>query len=287
MKTGDTALTGALFMMVACALFAATSLIAKSLGNADFGPALHPFQISAGRFFFAFLCLLPFLVKIRPSFQKVAWKLHIGRSVCGWLGVSALFAAATQMPLADATAISFLSPVVTMIFAILLLKEVVPASRWIYVALSFVGMALITRPGSDTFQPAALIAFASACFMGIEAIFIKKLADNDIPLRILVINNGIGATISVTIALTVWISPTTSQWALLALLGMVMVTGQTCFIQSMKRGKASFVAPFMYVTPVFAALYDYLLFGEIVSSLSSFGILLIISSAILQSKRFS
>jgi len=277
-------LIGALFMVAACSLFAVTSLIAKALGNDMLGPALHPFQISAGRFFFAFLCLMPVALLVRPSFRKANWKLHFGRSICGWLGVSAVFAAAARMPLADATAISFLSPIITMILAVFILREVIPAGRWLLVLLSFAGMGLITRPGMDAFQPAALIAFVSACFMGMEMIFIKKLADTEHPVRILIINNGIGATVSVTIALAFWTFPSPLQWGLLALLGATMVTGQSCFIQSMKRGNASFVAPFMYVTPVFAALYDYWLFGEIVSLISSFGITMIIVSAVLQSR---
>ncbi len=278
-------LIGALFMVVACSLLAVTSLIAKTLGNDTIGPALHGFQISAGRFFFAFLCLMPVAALVRPSFRNANWKLHFGRSICGWLGVSAVFAAAARMPLADATAISFLSPIITMILAVFILREIIPAGRWLLVIMSFAGMGLITRPGMEAFQPAALIAFISACFMGLEMIFIKKLADTEHPVRILIINNGIGATVSVSMALAFWAVPSPLQWGLLALLGATMVTGQSCFIQSMKRGNASFVAPFMYVTPVFAALYDYWLFGEIVSLVSGFGITMIIISAVLQSRR--
>lgn len=274
-----------LFMIVACSLFAVTSVIAKYLGNAEAINALHPLQISAGRFSFAFLSLLPFLIWKTPSYKGVPWLLHGGRSICGWLGVSCMFAAAARMPLAEASTISFLSPIATMILAIWILKEKVPGTRWIWVSLSFAGMVLITRPGTEAFQPAAFIALASACFMGIEAIFIKRLSDNEPPLRILSINNAIGALVAISVATTVWVTPTSEQWFLLFLLGSVMVTGQSLFIQSMKRGSASFVAPFMYTMPMFAAIYDFLIFGDFVSSLSAFGIFIIIGSAVIQSRQ--
>lgn len=114
-------------MVGASALVAATSLIAKALGTgvqADM--PLDAFQISAGRFVFAFLALCTVYAlapRRRPSFSGAHWRRHLLRSLCGWLGVTAMFAAVARMPIADATAISFLSPLVTMLFAVMLLGE--------------------------------------------------------------------------------------------------------------------------------------------------------------------
>ena len=118
-------------MIVCSALVAATTLLAKALGRGVFdSSSLHPLQISAGRFLFAWLVLAPVVIWQRPGFRGVAWRTHIGRSICGWAGVSCLFAAAGMMALADATAISFLSPVVTMLLAIPLLGERIGRWRW-------------------------------------------------------------------------------------------------------------------------------------------------------------
>lgn len=276
---------GLLLMLCAAALIAVTSLMAKALGRGLGGPELHPAQISAGRFCFAFATLIPVLLWARPSFRGAPWRVHVGRSFFGWIGVSFLFAAAAQMPLADANAISFLSPIVAMALSIPFLGEKVGPKRWSAAALSLFGALVLTRPGTEAFQPAAVLALLSAFFMGIEVIFIKKLSNGEPPLRILAINNGIGAAISVSVASFFWIAPSQSQWFLLIALGMTMVTAQFCFILSMKRADASFVIPILYATPVFAALYDFAVFDQPLTILSVIGIAIIVTGALILVRR--
>lgn len=113
-------------MFTAGAFVAGTSLLAKALGlPGGTGPGLDPFQISAGRFVFGLATLLLFLSAVpahRPKIGGAKWRWHLMRSVCGWLGVTLMFAAVARMPVAEATAISFLSPLVAMGLAIPMLE---------------------------------------------------------------------------------------------------------------------------------------------------------------------
>lgn len=272
---------GAALMIASCALIAATTLMAKALGRGVDGSALHPLQVSAGRFCFAFLALLPIVAWLRPGFRGARWAIHLGRSLCGWAGISCLFAAAALMPLADATALSFLSPLITMLLAIPLLGERVGPWRWGAAGIALCGALILIRPGSDAFQAAALIALAAAVFLGLEAILIKRLSDGEPPIRILTINNAIGATVSLAAASLVWVAPTSQQWAVLALLGITMLSAQTFFIQSMKQGDASSVMPFFYATLVFAAVYDFVVFGDLPTFAGVIGAGLIVGGALL------
>ena len=272
-------------MVLSCALIAAGTLLAKALGRGVDGTALHPLQVSAGRFCFAFLTLVPFVAWLRPRFRGAAWSVHIGRSLCGWAGISCLFAAAAVMPLADATAISFLSPLVTMLLAMPLLGERVGPWRWAAAGIGLCGALILIRPGTESFQAAALIALAAAGFMGFEAILIKRLSNREPPIRILAVNNAIGATISATAAAFVWITPSTMQWLTLAGLGVTIVAGQALFIQAMRLAEASFVIPFFYATLVFAALYDLAVFGQVPAATSLLGAGLIVGAALLQAAR--
>ena len=274
-------IAGALLMVLSCALIAATTLMAKALGRGIDGAELHPLQVSAGRFCFAFLALLPLVAWQRPTFRGAAWPVHLGRSLCGWAGVTCLFAAAARMPLADATAISFLSPLITMLLAIPLLGERVGPWRWGAAGLAFCGALILVRPGSSAFQAAALIALAAAFFMGLEAILIKRLSGREPALRILTINNAIGATVSLTAASLVWVPPSPAQWGLLATLGVTMVLAQSLFIQSMKRAEASLVISFFYVTLVFAAAYDFAVFGDLPTAVSLAGAGFIVGGGLL------
>lgn len=267
-------------MVLACALVAGTTLIAKLLGPAAGQNALHPLQVSAGRFAFAFLALLPFVAVMRPSLAGARWGNHILRVLFGWAGVSCLFAAAAVMRLADATAISFLNPIIAMILSIPLLGEKVGPWRWAAAAVAFAGAVILTEPGSDAFQPIAGIALVAAFFMGAEAILIKKLADSEPPLRILIINNGIGAVLAMSAASFVWRAPTTEQWFLLAAIGCMMVSVQTLFIQALRRGDASFVMPFFYTTLVFAGLYDFIAFSQAPNLAGWIGAGLIVAGAL-------
>lgn len=275
-------------MIGAAALIAMTSIMGKSLGvEGSIGDALHPLQVSAGRFAFAAMTLGFFLLAVpssRPNFKGTNWSLHLMRSLCGWSGVTAMFAAVAQMPVAEATAISFLSPIVTMGLAALLLKEHVGIRKVLASLLALLGAILILRPGTEAFQVAGLFALLAAALMGLEAIFIKRLTGNEPAMRILIINNIMGSAIAVTVAAFVWTQPTNLQWVLLVALGVVMVSGQSLFIQSMKRGEASLVMPAFYFVLVFAGLYDLALFSVIPNVFAFVGAAMIILSALLLSR---
>jgi len=277
-----------LIMICASALIAATSLIAKSLGTeTETNAALHPLLVSAGRFCFAlvglmaFICLRP---KSRPSFKGAHWRWHFARTSCGWLGISCMFAAVASMPVAEATAISFLAPPIAMILAIFMLGEGLTTRKLVAVALAGMGGLLILRPGSDAFQIAGLYALAAAVFMAFETMFIKRLSDREPALRILILNNALGATIAVIAACFIWTSPAMEQWMLLILLGLVMVSGQALFIQSMKRAQASALMPAFYSILVFAALYDWVLNAVIPSNVAIVGGVLIVAGALALTK---
>ncbi|GHD56792.1 transporter RarD family, DMT superfamily protein [Thalassobaculum fulvum] len=274
----------ALLMLTAAALVAVTTLLAKALGRGVGGEPLPPFMVSGGRFAFAWLTLLPFVAWMRPSFEGAAWKLHAARSFCGWAGVSGMFAAAAVLPLADATAISFLNPMIAMVLAIPLLGERIGPWRWGAAATALLGAVVLIRPGLAAFQPYSLVALAAAVFMAFEVVVVKMLAGGSTkagepPIRILFINNSIGATISLAAAATVWVWPSPAQWPMLAAIGVVMLSVQALFIQALKRADASFVMPFFYATLIFASAYDAAVFGDLPTALSVLGAALIVAGA--------
>lgn len=279
----------ALFMTGAASLVAATTLMAKVLGQNLLGDPLPGFMVSAGRFLFAWLALVPVIAIMRPGFQGTRWKLHAARSVAGWATVTCIFTAAALMPLGDATAISFLNPLIAMVLAIPLLGERVGPWRWGAAGMAVLGALVLIRPGVAAFQPAALIALAAALFGAFEVIFIKMLAGRsdtgnggggEPAIRILFVNNTIGAAVAGCVALTVWQWPTPQQWLVLAAIGVVMVTAQSLFIQAMKRADASYVMPFFYAALVFAALYDAAVFEVVPVPLSILGAVLIVTGAV-------
>lgn len=266
-------------MLTATAFIAGTMVMAKSLGTDVLGPALHPLQISHGRFLFAFTAIATAAAVFRPKIANPHWLLHIGRTVFGWGGVTLMFAAVAYIPLSDATAISFLNPVFGMLLAIPLLGERVGRWRWLAAFMALIGALILLRPGLDTFQAAGLLALGAAIVMGMELIFIKKLANREPAFQILLINNAIGVCIATLAVLPVWVMPTTAQWGALAGLGVLMATAQTCFVNAVARADASFVTPFSYITLIFSTLYDLLIFDVWPDWVSGLGALIILSGA--------
>lgn len=269
------------FMIVMTALLAGTSILAKALGQDTFGPAMHPLQISHGRFLFAFITFLLAAAVIRPKFTRPNFGIHFVRSFCGWASVSLLFAAITYIPLSDATAISFLSPVFAMMLAIPLLREHVGPVRWSAAAIALVGAVVLLRPAPDSFQPAAVMALCAASFMGMELVLVKILTGRERPMQILLVNNAIGLTIASIAAVFVWVNPELEQWAALAALGVMMSLAQVCFIQSLRRAEASFVAPFAYSTLIFATIYDFVVFDVVPDIISVIGAGIIVAGAVM------
>lgn len=269
------------FMIAATALIAGTTLLAKALGTETLGPALHPLQVSFGRFLFAWLVIAATTAALRPRLTRPDLKTHTARTLCGWSGVTLMFAAAAAIPLADATAISFLNPIFGMILAIPLLGERVGKWRWLAAAIAFGGALILIRPGQGGIEPGALLALGAALALGLELIFIKRLSGRERPLQILLVNNTIGLCIATAAVLWVWQPPTPQQWAGMAAIGTVMAAAQFCFVSAMARAEASFVTPFSYLTLVFAALYDAALFGVLPTPLSGIGAATIIAGAAL------
>lgn len=268
-------------MLVATAFIAATTVLAKALGTDVLGPALHPLQISHGRFVFALMTFGTAALIMRPKLRRPNLKLHVLRTFFGWGGITMIFGAVAFMPLSDATAISFLNPVFAMMLAFPLLGERVGPIRWGAAAIALAGALILLRPGSGGIQPAALIALAAAVVLGLEVIMIKKLASTEAPFQILLVNNAIGLGISSLAVLPVWQPPTPAQWLALAGVGVAMATSQTMFVNSMARADTSLVLPLTYVTLIFAALFDLIFFSVWPDYVSIIGAAVIISGAAL------
>ena len=264
------------FMLVSAAFIAGTMLFAKALGTGALGDVaigvpLHPLQVSFGRFCFAWMAIAGAAAILRPRLTRPHWRWHITRNICGLIGVTLMFAAAAAIPLADATAISFLNPVFAMIFAIALLGERVGPWRWLAAAIGVLGATILIRPGADGLQVGALLALGAAVLFGLEAIFIKRLSGRETPLQILLVNNSLGVLMVSALVWAVWQWPSTLQWASMAALGALMAMAQFCYVNAVGRAEASFIAPFAYATLVFAAIYDFAVFGAVPMALSYLG----------------
>ncbi len=286
------ALVIAVLSMLGCTLLiAATTLLAKAMGNGTLGMAIHPLMISQARFVFGFLTVALVLGLRRgaglvawqetPATRAPKWHIHALRTALGWAGGGLMFAAATQMPLADVSALSFLSPVATLLFAVPFLGERVGPWRWGAAGVAMLGALVLLRPGAGVIQPAALLALGAAAAMGVESIVIKRLAISEPPGRTMLINNGMGAVLASTVALPVFVWPQgAGLWAAIVAMGSVMVTAQILLLHANRKADASFLAPFFYLTLVWAAAYDILFFDLWPDAVSIIGAAIVVAGGL-------
>ncbi|MEL6168273.1 MAG: DMT family transporter [Pseudomonadota bacterium] len=268
------------FMLLAAFLIAVSTFCAKLLGTDLLGDPLHPIQVTHGRFAFALLAIggVAVLRGHLPSTMQLP--LHLARTLCGATGVTLMFAAVAMIPLADATAISFLNPVFAMVLAIFILGEKVGPWRWGAATVAFFGTVILLRPGLGVFEIGAFLALAAALALGLEITIIKRLSGREPALNILLINNLIGFTLASAAVLFVWSPPTLTQLGALAGVGLFMAGAQTCYVNALARAEASFVVPFSYATLIFAAGLDYLVFRALPGPFTVLGSALIIGAGI-------
>jgi drug/metabolite transporter (DMT)-like permease len=154
-------------MLGATAFLAGTTLLAKALGTDTLGPPLHPVQVSFGRFLLRLARHCHDLSRSAShASRKVHWPIHVARVACGFTGVTLMFAAAAMIPLADATAISFLNPG-------LLHDPRHPASGRKHrplalacgAAIALLGALILIRPGA-AIEIGAIFALGAALFLG-------------------------------------------------------------------------------------------------------------------------
>ena len=269
-------------MLGASFCFACAAILTKSLGTNVFGEGVHPLQIAHARFFFSFIFLVSFWYIFKPRVKFLNVKLHLLRSIFGWLGVSILFTSILYIPVSDATALTFLNPIFAMIFAVLIFKEKVGLIRWGAALFSFSGGLLLLRPSLDlSVDPVALLCLFGALIMGLEIICIKILSGKDSVFTILILNNFFAMCIGTLVVPFFFVLPGFLESFVLLTIGIFMLTGQFCFINSLKGAETSFLMPFFYTTLIFVISLDLIIFNSLPDKISYIGAFIIILGSII------
>jgi len=209
-------------------------------------------------------------------------KIQIVRGVVLLFSSFCFISALRWLPLADATAINYTTPVVVVLLSVLLLGERMTASRWAFVAAGFIGMLLIVRPGASVFQGGSLFALASAGCYAIFQILTRKLRRDD-P-RVTLFYPALCAIVIAPVVLPFADFRADMTWVdvgLVALFGAIATTGHFLFIRAFQLAPASALTPFTYAQLVWAVLLGWLAFGNFPDRTSFAGIAIIAGSGLL------
>ena len=227
-------------------------------------PAL---QLVWGYFFgiFASLCILA-AAKGRRLPRQLATRrplLHLGRVGLLVISISLLFVALTYMSLADATAISFTSPLFITLLAIPILGEKVDKVRWLAVLGGLCGVLVVVRPGSGLASWVSLLPLFGALAFAAFQIATRLLAATENTFATLFYTGLFGLLWSSLALPFVWVSPQPWHWLAFLLQGALGVAAHLCMIKAFAVAEASLLAPFNYSKLIWAAAAGYLVFDAI------------------------
>jgi drug/metabolite transporter (DMT)-like permease len=238
-------------------------------------------QIIWARYAFA---LPPMLLLSSPwrwrRMRRGRLDLQLARGVLPVVAGLAIVLSLRTVPLADATAITFVTPLLVTALSIPLLGETVGWHRWAAVVVGFVGVVVVARPGAGAFQWAALLPLCTALGFAIYQILTKKLTPIADPRASFAFTMVVGFVIVSVAQLFVWRTPSGEALALMAVSGLLYGGSHYAIIRSYEGAQASTLAPFVYAQIVGAMLFGYVVFGDVPDALTFLGTAIIIASGL-------
>jgi len=167
------------------------------------------------------------------------------------------------LPLADASAIGFISPLLTSMLAIPILGEVVGLHRWIGGIVGLIGVIIVVRPGTGAFHPAAILVLLSSASWAFSSVLTRVLVGVDSPTATLVWSAATGAIVLTVVQPFDFAIPTAWHLVLLLTLGTIASGGQYLTVLAYRYAAASVLAPFNYVQLVWSTALGYLVFAAV------------------------
>ena len=250
---------GAFWMMAAGIMFVGASATVRHLSD-----DMHIFEIAFFRSVFGIVFMLPWLTRVGLSAMRTR---HTGRYMLrGVTSVSAMFCwfgALAAMPIADATSISFATPIFIALAAVIFLKEPMRRHRWVGLLAGFAGTLIILRPGFVEIGFGAALVLGSAVFIAWSSIIIKIVGRDDRPDTIALYQVVYMLPLSLVPALFFWRWPSAEQWFWAALVGLLSTFAQRALTRSYAAADASAVAPFDFLRLPFATVLGFMVFMEL------------------------
>lgn len=248
-----------LLAVAAVALFSCSDVMAKLLRQ-----SLPAVEIAWLRY--ASFAGLAAGLAARGRFAGLRAKRPVLQAVRGvaLLGSALLFIAGLGfLPVAEATAVAFVSPAFITALSIPFLGEQVGVRRWAAVLLGLAGVLIVVRPGGGAVQPATAFPLLSALCWAVTIIATRRMGTADRADTTLLWSALIGLALLSALVPFGFVPPTAGQLGTGLALGACSSVGQYLVILAYRRAPASTLAPFSYVQLLFSSVLGFLVFGTV------------------------
>jgi len=214
----------------------------------------------------------------RPGLQALRALGVMGSSILFIMGLAFL-------PMAEATAISFVSPLMVTALSIPILGEVVGWRRWSAVAVGLLGVLIVVRPGTGAFDTAAIFPLLSAASWAVALVVTRKMSGADGPLVALTYAAIVGLLVTSAIVPFEWVNPGWREIGLALVTGGASTIAQWLVVLAFQKARASVLAPFSYSQLVWSGLLGFLVFGSVPDGWTLIGAAVIIASGLYTAHR--
>jgi len=184
---------------------------------------------------------------------------HLSRALIQFLSMVAIFTAFRMMPLTDAVAITFASPLFMTVLSIPLLGERVRLHRWGAVLFGFVGVLVMVHPGPGMLESGAVFALANAFLGALVTIALRRMSVTESSSTLVFYQLAITTGFSLLLLPFGWVTPRWSDLAMLGAIGIASGVGQFWWTQAYRYAPASVAAPFSYTSMIWAVMFDVLI----------------------------
>lgn len=225
------------------------------------------------------------------------WKLLIARGLILLTSYTSYYMAFPALPLAEAVALFFISPIFVTLLASIMLGERVTPRAWAAVIAGFVGVLIILRPGTGLFEPAALLSLFSAASYAFSMVLARKYgADEPTTVMAFYVNAvylvaaaliaGLFSTLGITgfghpsldFLVRPWAMPGTRDLFLMGLCGVIAALAMSLLTHAYRMAKANLVTVFEYTGMVWVPLWGFMLFAEVPRVTTVIGTAIIIAA---------
>ncbi len=290
------ALTGILFAIGGTLIFSVNDVSIKFLSN---GYALH--QVILIRAFVAMTFILTVVGISQRGFAQLVTgrpRMHLMRVVIVMISNVTYFVGLSTMPLADAVAVAYVSPIIITLLSIVFLGEKVGPRRWAAVIIGMVGVIVMLRPGAGVIQPAALLVLISAVMYASGNLLVRHMGGTESAMTLSFYVQAGFIVVSLCMGLWVgdghlaekdglwaflfrpWIWPPLHDWPVFLATGLSVGIGGLMVTQAYRTTEAGLIAPFEYVGMPLAILWGLLVFDTFPDAVSWVGIALICGSGL-------
>ena len=187
----------------------------------------------------------------------------------------------TTIPLAETYSLAFLAPLFITFLSVIVLKEKIAAVRWFLVALSFVGVLIVVRPGFREIGLGHVAALGCAVCAASSNTILRLISNRERQLPIIVLNGVYQIALNAGLMLfTGFVIPSVTAVLLLAVVGLLYGGAQIVFIRGMQRAPASHIGPTQYVQIVWGVVFGAIFFGEGQDLIGYGGLVLLVAAGV-------